>query len=296
MHPGHDAWAVGNEPNALIELADVVKRHDLRVVSWNMRRAQADSAAWEYFRELSPDVAALQEVGGVPEDLADEYAIQTAVPVTRQGKPQRFRTLVLARGRLSGPLLFRSSIPWVDALLDHFAGNILACEIFCHNAETFRLVNVHSPAWPIPRALYSGADVRGVKLEQNPDLWVTDLVTAALANGATRGTQPWLIIGDFNSCVSFDLGPAGPRGNQEWLDRMTALGLTECLATHHGGMVPTFKVRRRDEPSCQIDKIFATADLVARLDSCTIGDASRVFGQGLSDHLPVVATFHTGAR
>lgn len=26
MHPGHDAWVVGDEPNVLIELADAVKR------------------------------------------------------------------------------------------------------------------------------------------------------------------------------------------------------------------------------------------------------------------------------
>lgn len=26
IHPGHDAWVVGNEPNVLIELADVVKQ------------------------------------------------------------------------------------------------------------------------------------------------------------------------------------------------------------------------------------------------------------------------------
>lgn len=25
MHPGHDAWVVGDEPNVLIELADIVK-------------------------------------------------------------------------------------------------------------------------------------------------------------------------------------------------------------------------------------------------------------------------------
>lgn len=268
----------------------------MRLISWNMRRARAGSPAWEYFRELTPDVAALQEVGGVPEDLADEYAIQSAVPVTEQGNPQRFRTLVLARGEFSEPLPFRSSMPWLNVLLDHFAGNILAFEVYCHNAEAVRLVNVYSPAWPVPRTLYSGTDVRGVKLEQNPDLWVTDLVTAALSNGATKGRQPWLVVGDFNSCVSFDLWRGGPRGNQEWLDRMTVLGLTECLATHNGGMVPTFKVPRRDEPSCQIDKIFATADLAERLDSCTVGDAARVFGQGLSDHLPVIADFHTGAR
>lgn len=28
MQPGHDAWVVGNEPNVLIELADVVKRNE----------------------------------------------------------------------------------------------------------------------------------------------------------------------------------------------------------------------------------------------------------------------------
>jgi exonuclease III len=61
-------------------------------------------------------------------------------------------------------------------------------------------------------------------------------------------------------------------------------------------MVPTFKVPRRDEPACQIDKVFSTADLAERLDRCTIGDAARVFGRGLSDHLPVIADFHTGAR
>ena len=38
----------------------------LTVVSWNCHRATADSHLWDYFLELDPDVALLQEVGGLP--------------------------------------------------------------------------------------------------------------------------------------------------------------------------------------------------------------------------------------
>jgi exonuclease III len=39
----------------------------MRIVTWNCRRAKANSSLWSYFEELSPDVAVLQEVGGIPQ-------------------------------------------------------------------------------------------------------------------------------------------------------------------------------------------------------------------------------------
>lgn len=263
----------------------------LRLISWNMRRATRQSAAWAYLRQLEPEIAVLQEVGGVPEEIGQAYAVSTATPRTKHGKPQRFSTVVLARGQIIEELPLRASTPWLDELLSHFAGNILSVRLQRPGEEPLRLVNVYSPAWPVPRESYAGIDVSQVTLKQNPDLWVTDLVTAALTEIGPAMQGNWLVAGDFNSCVSFDRWKGGPRGNQEWLDRMARLGFLECLSGYHGRMVPTFKAPHRTEPTCQIDKVFATADLYHRLLACRVGEQARVLGEALSDHLPILAEF-----
>lgn len=263
----------------------------MRLICWNMRRARADSSAWDYFRDLDADIAALQEVGSVPEDLKREYSVRTRTPVTKNGGLQRFSTALLVRGEVLDEVPLRSSHPWVNSLLDHFSGNLLSYLVTLPDGFKVHLVNVYSPAWPIPKELYDGVDVSGIKLDQNPDVWLTDLVTAALSNRGEARRDGWLVVGDFNSCVTFDAWEGGPRGNQEWLDRMSEIGFTECLSAHNGKMVPTFKVARESNATCQIDKVFATSDLVDRLHHCSVGESSRVFGDSLSDHLPIIAEF-----
>lgn len=69
----------------------------LRVVSWNCRRASATHALWRYLADLAPDVAVLQEVNSLPQDLLHAYDSRITVPVGKTGKPQRFRSVLLVR-------------------------------------------------------------------------------------------------------------------------------------------------------------------------------------------------------
>jgi endonuclease/exonuclease/phosphatase family metal-dependent hydrolase len=122
-------------------------------------------------------------------------------------------------------------------------------------------------------------------------VWVTDLLVAALRQRGKSESKPMIVAGDFNLSETFDRWRGGPRGNREWLDRMAALGFTECLRLHQGALTPTYRRPGQVEPNSQIDHIFVTPDLAARLVSCRTGDTERVYGQGWSDHLPVVAEF-----
>ena len=132
-----------------------------------------------------------------------------------------------------------------------------------------------------------------VKLKNNPDVWVTELLWAALQS-AQPTSGPWFVAGDLNSSVTFDMWRGGPRGNQEILDRMEALGFVECLALANGGLVPTFRNPSDGKEIHQLDHIFVPRSMADRLSSCSTGDRDRVFGGGLSDHLPVLAVFEDG--
>lgn len=72
---------------------------------------------------------------------------------------------------------------------------------------------------------------------------------------------------------------------------MTTSGYTECLRTAQGRLTPTFKNKVGGEVLHQIDHLFVSASLADGLLFCSVGSAQRVFGGGLSDHLPVIADF-----
>jgi endonuclease/exonuclease/phosphatase family metal-dependent hydrolase len=143
----------------------------------------------------------------------------------------------------------------------------------------------------VSRPRLEGVDLDGVKLAQNPDVWVTDLLVVALRE-ASMISLPWIVAGDFNACETFDSWKGGPRGNRDWLDRMAALGLTECLRHSQGKLTPTFRRPGKAEPHCQIDHLFVSAELSAQLAGCRVAPPERVYTQGLSDHLPIVAEFN----
>jgi exonuclease III len=178
----------------------------------------------------------------------------------------------------------------VNRELDHFAANLLAYRVTVGDFPDLTVIGVYAPAWPVERNRLEGEDVQTVKLAQNPDVWVADLLVAALRQRSVDDAA-WIVAGDFNSCESFDSWKSGPRGNREWLDRMAALGLTECLRHSQGALTPTFRRPGVAEPKSQIDHLFASGDLARRLVTCQTGDANRVYGQQLSDHLPIVADF-----
>ena len=258
---------------------------------WNCRRASAHHALWGYLDELNPDVAMLQEVGTIPMPFYNRYEIRSAVPRTKTGRSQTFASSLMVKGTIGNAVPLSSPYTWVREQLAYFQGNILAYEVTAGVDCVMNALVVYSPAWPVNKSAYSGEDFTNVKLSQNPDVWVTDLVTAALQNAHVNEKNIWVVAGDFNLCETFDSWKGGPRGNREWLDRMADLGLTECLRHHQGHITPTFRGPSSNAPNCQIDYMFVNQPLAQRLVYCTTGDVDCVFGKALSDHLPVIADF-----
>lgn len=263
----------------------------MRVISWNCRRATAEAPLWEYFEELAPDIAVLQEVAEVPARIREAYELRLATPVTQGGNQQRFQSALLVRGRIGEAVELTTELDWVNRELERFAAGLMSFRVEVAGGQAVTVVGVYSPAWPVDRSRLEGTDVSSVKLTQNPDVWVADLLVAALRHRAVEDSTPMIVAGDFNLSETFDHWKGGPRGNREWLDRMTALGFTECLRHCQGALTPTYRRPGRIEPESQIDHIFVTPGLSARLVSCRTGDPERVYGQNLSDHLPIVAEF-----
>jgi exodeoxyribonuclease-3 len=177
--------------------------------------------------------------------------------------------------------------------LQLFAGNLVARHITPDSGPPLRVVSVYSPAWPVDRARLKGLDVSSVKLTLNRDVWVSDLLRASLAHMKLDRREPWVVAGDFNLSETFDLWPGGPKGNREFLDRVGALGLEECLRLTKGVLTPTFRNPRAGVIKHQMDHLFVTPALSLRLAQCDAGLAEVVFDRRLSDHLPIVADFRT---
>lgn len=262
-----------------------------RIITWNCRRAGASSALWEYFIELDPDAALLQEVMSVPPAVLERYSCQMERAMGKDGKPQRFHTAILVKGQIGPPVRLAAPSDWIEAELRLFAGNLVAHHIEPYNGPPMKVISVYNPAWEIDRARLKGVDLTSVKLTLNRDVWVADLLWASMAHMKPDPRQQWVIAGDFNLSETFDLWRGGPRGNREYLDRMEALSLAECLRLTTGMLTPTFRNLSDSAIQHQIDHMFVTAALSDRLAACDVGLREIVFDQRLSDHLPIVADF-----
>lgn len=266
----------------------------MRVVSWNMRRATTESPSWRYLEEMNPDIALLQEVVSIPATMESSYSIVYRHAQGKTGRSQNFGTAILVRGIIHEELVLTSEWKWVTQQLEHFRGNLVAATVSVGSGCVFPVLSVHSPAWPIAPATYKGVDTGPFQLKNSSDLWVTEILWAALKRHAVT-SAPWVVGGDFNTSPTFDtLWPGGPHGNYEVLDRLAQLGLVECLRSSQGKLVPTFRNPRGGKIIHQIDHLFVAAELAASLEGCVIGDEGLVFGESLSDHLPIIADFVTG--
>ena len=125
----------------------------------------------------------------------------------------------------------------------------------------------------------------------NEYVWCTEILWSLLTHSMGRHSGPWLVGGDFNSSETFDAWRTGGRGNRQIIERMNALGLTDCLRSHHGRLVPTFRNPRGGKIIHQIDHLYVSEPLLGSLRSADVGPSDIIFDQRLSDHLPIIADF-----
>jgi endonuclease/exonuclease/phosphatase family metal-dependent hydrolase len=248
---------------------------------------------------LQPDLALLQEVSGIPRDVEQSFDIRVHNAVTESGKPQKFGTAVLVKGAIVQQLPLSSEYDWVNQELDRLKGNVVCYSVQTAEHSKLNVVSVHSPAWAIKVSEYPIADVKAVQLIHNPRVWATEVLWSALKK-ADLVDAPWIVGGDFNSSETFDRewqDSNGVRpglrssGNREILERMKALGFTECLRGYNGKLTPTFRNPANGRVVHQMDHLFATNPLYLLLNHCAVGDGSNIFTNSVSDHLPIVADF-----
>lgn len=260
----------------------------MRVISWNIRKATKTSLAWKILTDLDPDVILLQEVSSIPRTIKDIFDIKFHLAIGKTGKPQDFGTAVFVKGKIINELPLCSEYDWVNQELKYFAGNLTSYIVKPTRGPILNIISVYSPAWPIDTSRYQGIDIAKVKLKNNKKLWVTEILWSALKN-ASLVDAPWIVGGDFNCSETFDLTFSS--GNREILDRMEALGFTECLRAYNGKLTPTFRNPRDNKIAHQIDHMFITSTPLLKLENCTVGDQIFIFGKSVSDHLPIITNF-----
>lgn len=271
----------------------------MKIITWNVHRAGKQSAVWGVLQDLNPDVALLQEVGEVPGHISKTFDIAARHATHKTGKPQKFSTAVLIRGKILEEIQLSSEHPWVNREIEFFRGNLMSCRVQPKDQLPLVVVSVYSPAWAVGRERLKNVDVSKVKNKMNPDVWVTDILWAALQN-AISGNETWVVGGDCNSSETFDADwqdrnktwfGIRSSGNGEFLERMSCLGFTECLRkANNNSITPTFR-HSTGSFAHQIDHLFVSNGLRSKLTKCVVGDQAIVFGRALSDHLPIIADF-----
>ena len=262
----------------------------MRVITWNCRRSTKEKDIWKHLQELSPDIILLQEVSSFPNWIENNYIYKYEKSNTKNNTKQRFGNLLVHNGENMQEIKLLTELAWVNKEIKKFKGNLLSYKIKL-KSNTLNLISVYNPAWPLNNNLLNQEQISSVKLTQNKKLWLADLLWFALKNNINP-TEYYIIGGDFNLSTTFDSWGKNPRGNQEYLNRMRGIGLIECLKEFTGRLTPTFKNPGNGKILHQIDHLFVTANLYTKINDCHVGDASLIYGNKLSDHLPIIADFN----
>lgn len=290
----------------------------MKVLTWNMFNAssspEAESSAkkWESLLEMEPDVAMLQEVNGVPDSVSERYHVEYVKASFLRGDKAKFGTAVLAEKsdwKIGSEVTWKSEHDWINRIQERFPGWLVGRQVENRSGDRYMAVSVHSPAWPVWCEEYKegksascklpaiceildGVDVTPVKLRHQPpeQLWFTEILWALLKGAATGGK--WIVAGDFNSSRLFD--KPKNNGNGEIIARLNALGLLDCVFQHHGEREPTywaFGERKKQPPVHQLDYVYVSAPVLARLRDVALGGGLSEEDKWRSDHLPVVCDF-----
>ena len=265
----------------------------MKVLTWNVKYASSNSAAWAFLKHEAPNIALLQEVTKLPDWILDTYNNHQVYPLFFSGHRAKFSTVILSIWPIRNARFLNSTLDWVNDIHCTRRGWILECETIPENGELIRLVSVHSPAFPVPTETLEGIDISSIQLKNNPDLWFTEILWSLLSNASINDRVPWIVGGDFNTSVLFD--KPKDRGNRVVIKRMNELGLTDCLSHYEGKFVPTFR-HSRGSIIHQLDYCYVSKPLMNRFVHSHVPDQSEIFGNGqskmLSDHLPIICEFH----
>ncbi len=263
----------------------------MKVLTWNVNRAgKSRLGLWKKVLREDADIILLQEVTGIPEWIRSHYQCHQIRPRYFEGTNAPFATAVLTKGAIDSTPYLKSALEWVNKIKAEQYGWIVEDVITFNSGERFQVVAVHVLPTKIPQNQWTDLDVTGVKLNNNPDLWFTEILWTLLRTANITNDRNWIVGGDFNTSVRLDI-PRN-RGNQEIIDRLNSLGLTDCLSHYHHGGVATYQNMNKVVKH-QLDYCYVNATMLDRLTQVRVPKHEEVFDQKprLSDHLPIVCEF-----
>lgn len=262
----------------------------MKVITWNIRKAKESSLVWQILESHDADIILLQEVLRIPENIRSSYNLVFRPAISESGKQQIFGTAVLTKYSINHEIPLVSRNEFVQQELDFFKGNLIPVQLLTPDHQLINVMSVYSPPWTIHPSRYEGVNISEIKLSLNKRMWAFDILHAWL-NDQDKDAN-WIIDGDFNSSETFDyLWPGGPHGNLEIIQRLENLGLKECLRHYKNELVPTFRNSKGGKIIHQLDHMYTSSSLIENLIHCKTEEHDLIFGNKLSDHLPIISIF-----
>ena len=157
------------------------------------------------------------------------------------------------------------------------------------NGEVLNVVSVYSPAWSIEKFLPNDVDMAEVESMFGKVFSAHDLFAYCLEQNTEIKNEYWVIAGDFNMYETIKT----PRlkDTAKYIEKLNSMGLQDSLRNYSKKLTPTYNWRDGEKLINQLDYMFTSQALSKKLESCVVGDSEEIFGNKMSDHLPVIGTF-----
>jgi exonuclease III len=236
----------------------------LTVLTWNMdywkRNTIQREASWKYLtRELSPDIALLQDFFP-PASCDGSYNV-----LYREiGGTRKWGSAIASKALAIKEIEFRNGYP----------GSVLSAEATLPNDRILTVIS-----------LYGLIDENGYATTTLHRM-LSDLTP--LLNGK-MGKREFIVGGDYNASTQIDEVYKGKYPSHQILfDRLEDFGLRNCVAKFNSGHVQTLR-HHFSSVQWQNDYIHASSNIMNCLVSCRVVNDPVI--HDMSDHNPVIAEF-----
>ena len=261
----------------------------MKIVTWNLSNRKANQQAWEALFELDPDIALLSEVNFIPDDL-NGYNSYFEYSMGDKDKPRNFKTGIITKGKIVDEIPLIAQEDWITNCLGNDTGNLVARKIRFADGITYNVISAYLANTPYPHEKYTD-DITSVVLPNFEKIFMSEILWAVLKHILSHHRDPWIIGGDFNTSELY--GTRKERASYlEIIKRLERLKLKEVVRHYNNGPVPTWKSRYPNSKLIhQLDHLYVSDVLLENSYNAYVGDYKKYVGNGLSDHMPIIADF-----
>ncbi len=232
---------------------------------------------WDALTSVGPDIALLQEVRKKPDSAPGALHLLT----TKQG----WGTGIWSNLELSEKAeILNPEHADYPTLRDAILGYSASANVLVREDRPISVMSIHAyPAEVKPEYLIGFS--HPIKSPSAKMLWPGEIFWW-LTKDLPQSGRDIIIGGDWNAALLFDK-VYGPRGNEEFFDKMRAAGWRDALKKFQPNETQTYF--RKGRHPYQLDHVFLSEALYDRLVNASV-DISDTF-LSCSDHAPLVLDF-----